>query len=647
MKYFKYSLSVVLSLFLLCDVMAQDNADLVGSAVSFDVDKIENQSNVNTPDLEFSPAFYGNSIVYVSSSKSKKKFDLKIGESFFTLKVGIVDSLGNIQEPYSFLDELDIPNHAGPCAFSSNGELMFLSRNKKGFEDTEEQGKVVNPIGIYLYKYWGNSWQKEEDFPFNNPNYKVFHPTWDEENNRLIFASDMPGGYGGTDLYSVNYVDGKWTGLKNMGPTVNTEYNEAFPFIYNSKYLFFASNRDGGKGGYDIYFSQENNNFDDVQSLGDEINSEGDDFGLILSEDATTAYFNSSRLGGKGKDDLYKIMFSKPVIQEKVDDDDYFSIKIKNANTGLAVENAEITFSKYKITTNKNPQIKKINGIDKEIIYAIDPNSVEESTPMYSNHKGEKMVNLPEGSYILKVKKSGYSEYNQLVNTSDLIANDIVVAMKPYVYDVFEITFVDENNKIEEGVILKSKDSDGKKMMVEGNNPYVFKVLRGTNLHIVASKEGFVDKSLDIVYGTTPAKFDAVMQRKAKKIEYVEHLPVDKGQILVLSDIIYEYNSDKLTKNSKIELDKLVSHLKTHKNLVVELGSHSDSRGRASYNLALSKKRSASAKKYIVSKGVDASRIKVKGYGETMIKNHCINGVKCSEKEHAINRRTEVKVLEN
>ncbi len=634
MKLYKFSLSAILSLALLSNLSAQINSNF-----SENIDKIENQSNVNTKNLEFSPCFFGNSLIYVSSETSNKKFDYKIGESFFTLKVGVLDSLGNIVESYSFLDELNVPNHLGPCTLSKDGELLFLSRNKKGVVSIKEQEKDVNPMGIYLYKYLDSTWQKVDDFPFNNPNYKVFHPAWDDENNRLIFASDMPGGYGGTDLYSVNYIDGKWLGLKNLGPNINSAYNEAFPFIYNSKYLFFASNKEGGNGGFDVYFSEDNNGFTPAKNVGKKINSKSDDFGLILDENASVGYFNSGKPGGKGKDDLYKITFIKPVVNDDIQEEDYFMINVKNSIKGTAVENAEIIFYKYKITTNKNPEIKKIEGIDKQIIYTIDPNSLEASSPVYSGKNGTKKVNLPEGAYIMKVQKSGYAEYRQLVNTLESNKN-IKVALVPDIYDYFEITFIDEENNATVDVIINEKN--GKSISIEGKNPYILKVLRGESLNIVAVKEGYKDKIMDISYPNTPSKFDAVMH---KKIKYVEHLPVDKGEILVLRDIIYNYNSDRLTNKAKAELDKLVSHLKKHKNLVIELGSHSDSRGSDSYNLKLSKKRSASAKRYIVKSGIRADRIKEKGYGETMIKNHCKNGVKCSEKEHSLNRRTEVKVL--
>ncbi len=633
MKLYKFSLFVVLSFLVLNYNVAQTD-----SSLDIAVDKIDNQSDVNTKNLEFSPSFFGNSLIYVSSGASEKKFDYKIGESFFTLRVGVLDSFGNIVDSYSFLDELNISNHLGPCTLSKDGELLFLSRNKKGTISLKEKEKDVNPMGIYLYEYLDSTWQKVDELPFNNPNYKVFHPAWDDDNKRLIFASDMPGGYGGTDLYSVNYIDGKWSGLKNLGPNINSAYNEAFPFVYNANNLFFASNKEGGIGGFDIYFSKENNGFSVAENLGDKINSESDDFGLILDENALVGYFNSGRPGGKGKDDLYKITFAKPVIND-VPEPDYFMINVKNSINGNAVENAEITFYKYKVTPNKNPEIKKIKGIDKQIIYTIDPNSLEASSPVYSAKDGSKKVNLPQGSYIMKVQKSGYAEYRQLVNTSESGKN-ITVALVSDIYDYFEIAFIDEENNSVSDITIYEKN--GKPISVEGKNPYVFKVLRGEVLNIVAAKEGYKDKVMELSYPNSPAKFDAVMH---KKIKYVEHLPVDKGEILVLKDIIYDYNSDRLTSKAKSELDKLVAHLKKHEDMVIELGSHTDSRGRDAYNLKLSKKRSASAKRYIVKKGIRADRIKEKGYGETKIKNHCTNGVRCTEKEHSLNRRTEVKVL--
>jgi len=602
---------------------------------------LKSVEGINTSDLEFSPIFYDNGIVYVSSSsKDKKKFDLNINEAFFTLKYASFDSLDNLNKEENFSYDLKIKNHLGPCAFNENEDILFLSRNKKGKVKKGKEDQLINHFGVYLYKFNNGFWIFDEEFPLNSSNYNIFHPTWDESNSRLIFASDMPGGYGKTDLYSIKLINGNWTELKNLGPNINSEDKEAFPYIYNSKYLFYASDKKGGKGGFDLYFSQEENEtFSKSINLGKKFNSDHDDFSLILNSDASKGYLTSSRNGGKGKDDIYSFSSPTPIFSLF---NNYFTINVKDAKSLNPIKNAKITFSKYKLIAKEKPKITKIKGIDKEIIYTIDQNSIIESEPIYSNSKGINKTKLPTGSYIVKVIKPGYSPYSSLVNTENS-AKLIDVKMKHDVKDKFEFSFLDsENQKLINNMRVQIEGGD-ENTISKNNGLYTLLLSRGTQLKIIANSDDYVKKEIIIKYLKTPFKFDIVMDKKQR---YVDYLPTNKGETMVLKNIYYKYNSDKLTKTAKKELQRLLNHLNQHNNLIIEVSSHTDSRGRKQYNRKLSERRSKSVKAYLISKGIKNSRIKIKGYGETKLINHCADGVKCSENEHAINRRTEVKVLD-
>ncbi len=595
---------------------------------------------ISTEELEFSPQFYNGGLVYVTPGrKTKNNIDKKIGEAFFELKIAYFDSLAQVDTIERFAPELHIKNHMGPCAFTEDQNTMFLSRNKKGVITIKDEEKDVNPSGIYIYKYKEGYWISDSELPVNDYGYKVFHPTWDEKNSRLIFASDMPGGFGGTDLYSMNFDGTNWIDLKNLGAGVNSDANEAFPFIYKSKYLFFASMRKGGFGNWDIYFSEEeNNSFISPVNLGEKFNSKSDDFGLILADDPSFGFFTSNRPGGKGKDDIYKFSSSKSVFRIF---NNYFTIKILDDKNSSPVGNAKITFSKYKLMPSKSPQIKKFKGIDKEIVYSIDPNSIEESLPVTSDKNGEYMLFFKDPSYIITVEKPGYAEYSGIIRNDNNKLKEIL--LKPEILDEFEFSFVDSHsNERLANVNIEIQEGDQGNITFD-NNKYVVKLQRGDKMVFKVIKDGYISKDVEIEYGTTPAKFDIALD---KKQQYVEHLPVKKGETMVLKDIYYDYNSYKLSSKAKKELDKLANHLKKNKNLKIELSSHTDSRGKKSYNLKLSKKRSAAAKNYLVKKGIEPSRIIAKGYGESKLRNNCKDGVKCSEKEHALNRRTEVKVIE-
>jgi outer membrane protein OmpA-like peptidoglycan-associated protein len=118
-----------------------------------------------------------------------------------------------------------------------------------------------------------------------------------------------------------------------------------------------------------------------------------------------------------------------------------------------------------------------------------------------------------------------------------------------------------------------------------------------------------------------------------------------KGAVVRVDNIYYDYNKSDIRPDAALELDKLVALMGKYPAMKIELGSHTDSRGDDKYNMSLSDKRAKSAVAYIVSKGVDAKRIKAKGYGESVLLNRCANSVECFEEEHAFNRRTEFKIL--
>ena len=118
----------------------------------------------------------------------------------------------------------------------------------------------------------------------------------------------------------------------------------------------------------------------------------------------------------------------------------------------------------------------------------------------------------------------------------------------------------------------------------------------------------------------------------------------DQGRVHFLLHIYYDFNQAYIREDAVPELEKLLSTLELNPDLIIEIGSHTDSRGSDAYNLSLSDRRAKSSASYIVSQGIDKSRIQGKGYGEVQLMNRCTNGVKCSKEEHQLNRRTEFKI---
>jgi outer membrane protein OmpA-like peptidoglycan-associated protein len=601
-----------------------------------------NMNGINSEYLEFSPAVYGSGLVFVTSMPVSKfkKFDKDNDHFCFSLKSAQLSDSGMISNNNGFLADLKIRDHEGPCTFTKDYNTLFLSRNSRNPIERQNEESDIDPSGIYIYKNQNGFWVYEGEVPVNAYGYKIFHPAWDEEGQRLIFASDMPGGFGETDLYSLRKTENGWIDLKNLGPGINTKHKEAFPFFYRSHFLMFASDKPGGTGGYDLYFSSETfDKFNSSINLGKTFNSEFDDFGLVLPDNPAICYFSSNRPGGKGKDDIYMLKSSRSVFRIF---NDYYTLMTKDLKNGEPVSDVKITFSRYEIKKNEKPRLSKFRGTDKEIIYTIDSSSIKESKAVKTDGTGKYHLLLPEGNYIIYAQKQAYLPYSGLFETNQ--NNKLIqIDLSTEILDTFNFSFINgESNEIISDVGFEIIEGSDVEIGKSNDNIYFISVLRGNTVKIRTTEKEYLTKEIQFDKTITPSVFDIVLN---KKPNYVKTLPTSEGETFILRDILYDYNSFALDYKAKKELDRLANHLKKYPEIKIELSSHTDSRGNDLFNTALSEKRSEAAKNYLVSGGVREKQILAIGYGEKKLKNHCSDSVKCSETEHAENRRTEIKVI--
>lgn len=161
--------------------------------------------------------------------------------------------------------------------------------------------------------------------------------------------------------------------------------------------------------------------------------------------------------------------------------------------------------------------------------------------------------------------------------------------------------------------------------------------------NIVLSKKGYLAKKASVSLRVTSYEINLndYMEVALNKID----VGADIGKLLQIKPIYFDVGKSTIRSDAAVELDKVVKAMKENPGLVIELGSHTDSRGNNAANLSLSDKRAKASAAYIVSKGIEKKRIYGKGYGESQLINQCADGVKCSEEEHAANRRTEFKIL--
>ncbi len=193
--------------------------------------------------------------------------------------------------------------HDGPVSFSSDGSRIYFTRNIPGKKNEELK------LGIFIANYSKEGWIDITPFPYNSNNYNITHPSISQDGKTLYFASDMPGGYGGLDIYMSVFQEQSWTTPINLGELINSEKDEVFPNIHTGGRLYFSSNN-SDNGFLDLFFStKKDDNWQTPAKLPKPFNSEADDFGFIADHDLRTGFFTSSR---EGTDNIYSFMSTFP-----------------------------------------------------------------------------------------------------------------------------------------------------------------------------------------------------------------------------------------------------------------------------------------------------------------------------------------------
>ncbi len=586
--------------------------------------KVENLINANSAEMDFSPMFYRDSaIVFVSNAKRVgARMDFWTQMSFLDLYISSKQN-GVHGKPTQFGSKaLNGDFHEGPISFTQDYGAMYISRsNYKGNGVKSASDKKTVNLKIYKSNYESglNDWGKaEEAVLFNSNDYSVAHPAFSADDNILYFASDMKGGYGGTDLYRSVKTGGQWGTPENLGGEINTPGDEKFPYIAKDGTLYFSSNGHYGLGGLDIYrvlVDKKTNKLGKVENLGAPFNSSKDDFGLIVAKDNQSGYFTSNRPGGLGSDDIYSWINQ--------------SVKLN---------------------------VKVIDKITKEIIVGADCKLI-----CSADFKGNKKTDvsgqteytvLPDSRCTLKVGKAGYKAKIFSVNFKKE-SKEIVVEMEKMNLEIkLEILVLNKatNQPIEGAQIsVDSRNTSDKinaqtdqegKLLVAGikpNNEYYVTVEKETG----NPNAKYLTVKRDV--STMNVKAPAFL----KEVVYLDL--VEKNVAIKIDNIYYDLAKWDIRPSAAKELDKLVAILEDNPTIEIELSSHTDCRSSMAYNMKLSSQRAESAVRYITKQGIDPKRMIATGYGESKLINGCkCEGSvvsKCSEAEHQENRRTEFKIL--
>ncbi|MBW2939065.1 OmpA family protein [Aureisphaera sp. CAU 1614] len=489
---------------------------------------------------DFGPTLNGGEIIFTSNREtrtaSQRLHDWN-DQPFSELYAILASEEG---EPRRYRSNINTRYHESTAVFTKDGQTMYFTRNNFTNKKRKKDGQGITNLKLYKSTRTEKGWGEAKELPFNSDNYSVAHPALSADEKALIFASDMPGGEGSSDLYKVS-IDGDSYGEPvNLGDAVNTEGRETFPFIDTNGDLYFASDGHVGLGGLDIYVSElsEEGNYDKGFNIGAPVNSRNDDFSFVINSSTGLGYFSSNRPGGLGEDDIYSFEQTAQLI--------------KNCHQSLSGE----------VRDQETDDLI----VDAKVVLLDSDNNVLEETK--SNNKGEFWFDVIECS-------TGYA----------------IRASKPD-FSTSEKSFVTTGEY----------ESEIKK-----------------TLYLASEK----DKEI----------------REAK-------VGQDLGVLLNLNPIYFDLAESYIRPDAQLELNKVVEAMLRFPKLKIDVRSHTDSRASDAFNFKLSDARAKSTVHYIVSRGIDSSRITGRGYGESQLMNRCADGVPCSEVDHQLNRRSEFIILE-
>jgi len=460
---------------------------------------------------------------------------------------------------------------------------------------------------------------------------------------------------GGTDIWMVKKVGDDWGTPINMGPEINTDKNDAFPFIHESGTLFFASMGHKGMGGYDIFRVNVDGSktMGMVENLGEPINSSDDDLGLILNAEGNRGYFTSARPGGAGKDDIY--MFDGFIAAPKMLSS---LVRVYDAESKDRIEGAEIrVFERTGEGLVSGGELYDVvvlpeRGGSKDLVLKLVRKNADNlgEPDLVTNPEGESDYTMQSGrNYIFFVTKDGYTSremtYSTVGKEGEIIVE--VPLSKERCADITgQVKNVVTGAGIPNAVVRTSISCGGKEEFIQTDANGNFSACMKPNCSytFIGEKSEFNsgtsalnvnagDKGLNTIINLTPVA------------PAVASNPFPVGTVIVFDKIYYDFNKSAIRIGAARELDEAVRIMNSYPSINIELTSHTDSRGGNAYNQKLSNARAESAKRFMVARGVAPSRIRTIGMGENQLRNGCSDGVNCSEEEHQYNRRTEFKVV--
>lgn len=583
----------------------------------------------NSAGSDFSPHVFNDELYFASNGypTAGAKGDVWTNRPFLQIhKVDVsgYDQFGDVEVLEG--KKLNGNFHDGPVWVDPKTKDLYLTRNnyqnKKATKDEEDN---VNLKIMRKAQSEEGKWDGDiiDDFPFNSDDYSVGHAAISVDGNTIYFASDMPHGeaQGGVDIYKATRDGDSWTSLENLGVEINTRGNERFPFISKDGHLFFASDGLQGLGGMDIFEAipnEDNSAWEYVLNMGAPLNTNYDDFALVLKEGVREGYFTSNRPSEFADDDIYSFKDGGIRLIGKVVD----------ALTGEPVCESDVEMLLG--SSSKGTMNTECDGMFR---FAVKPGN----------------------TYDFNGCAKGYMCNDDITaSTKGLAPGSVVEVEIPIKKEIpigLTVIVIDEKTKepISTSRVNFYDGCNGQRYFRQSDKEGLstYDASEGCEYFIGAMAPTYFPKDTILsTVGITEDMEVVIELSQDGMLDMANYNGIGNGQNgIVFYHIYYDFDESYIRGDANPDLQVVLDFMMQNPEAVVQIESHTDARAPYQYNIDLSKRRAAAAKTWLETKGIAPSRLHSIGFGEIRTANGCVDNVKCSEAEHQQNRRTEFRLI--
>lgn len=621
--------------------------------------KVENLgSAINSPYADYSPFVNADESMIIFTSKregSTGGMQSDDGNFMEDIYISYKDKNGKWAKAENISPNINTNGHDASCGLSVDGQELFI------FRDDKDKGD------IYSSKLSGNDWSVAQSLgTFVNTKYYEKGASMSANGNFLFFSSDRPDGYGGFDIYmSKKLPNGQWGEAFNLGPNINTEYDEIGPFFHpDASTLYFASEGHNTMGGFDLFYSNiniEEGTSSIPKNIGYPINTVGDDVFICITPDSKRAYYSSFQKDGLGYTDIYMITLEEPInksltvlsgvvkkegagncsdVQVSVTDpdtQDLIGLYAPNTKTGkyIMIVNAGKRYTAQYECDGYNTVIKTTE-ISKDSTYlqttkVFNLDTIYLKKPSYNCHLffDRKSAQLNE-----EAKKE--------------LNNAIQFLEKDQTSPVIVSSRAGGDNKLDKKRKLAIKDYLAKNNIKDRRIQNDTTEINSTNVCMIQFSEKEEKKQLAEKSNTEEltnaekieSKTEDTPDKNAARVNLSDVKKLEKGMLINLNNILFPINKSYITEQAYVEINKLLNFMEQNQKLVIEISGHTDITGPQRFNDKLSFQRAKGVADYLFIKGIEKKRITYKGYGSKlpMVSND-------TEDSKKLNRRVEFRVV--